>query len=487
MGGAGGGARHAMDADGGREPGDAVLARQQAFTLQPKDHISIIGNTLAERMQYDGWLETMLQARFPKHELVVRNLGFSGDEVSTRPRSKNFGTPDEWLSGLAQPIGGYEDNRLAGTNTKADVVFAFFGYNESFAGQAGLDAFKKELTAWIAHTLAQKYNGKSAPRVVLFSPLAHEDLGNPDLPDGKENNQRLALYTKAMADAARAGNITFVDLYTPSARLYAENKAPLTIQGIHLNPEGNRQIAQVIDRDALRRHAEAPGDPADEIAPGGRRQGSALVSALPRDRRLLDLRRPRVPHLRSREPTKRRREADGRRRQRRRPAQQLRRAAARAADPRPDDQQPRQAHLGSRRRRRSDRRRLEHAAVRRRQDQHAERVSLQERRRDHQGDDDRPGTQGRALRVRERVSRAGQAGSDGVRHQGTAVGGGLEKLSPLAAEDADGRQAAHPRGHQWRRQGRQVHGLRRRSPESDRLRVLERRRARRRSSQTSSS
>ena len=228
--------------------GDAVIARQQAFTLQPKDHISLIGNTLAERMQYDGWLETMLQARFPKHELVVRNLGFSGDEISTRPRSKNFGTPDEWLSGLAQPIGGYEDNRLAGTNTKADVVFAFFGYNESFAGQAGLDAFKKELTAWIAHTLAQKYNGKSAPRVVLFSPLAHEDLGNPDLPDGKENNQRLALYTKAMADAARAGNITFVDLFTPSARLYAENKAPLTIQGIHLNPEGNRQIAQVIDR-----------------------------------------------------------------------------------------------------------------------------------------------------------------------------------------------------------------------------------------------
>ena len=59
------------------------------------------------------------------------------------------------------------------------------------------------------------------------------------------------------------------------------------------------------------------------------------------------------------------------------------------------------------------------------------------------------------------------------------MGGGLEKLSPLAAEDADGRQAAHPRGHQWRRQGRQVHGLRGRSPESDRLRVLERRSPRR--------
>ena len=147
----------------------------------------------------------MLHARFPKHELVVRNLGFSGDEIGTRPRSKNFGTPDEWLSGLGAPIGGYEDNRFAGTETKADVVFAFFGYNESFAGDAGLEAFKKELSGWISHTLAQKYNGRSAPRVVLFSPIAHEDLGNPDLPDGKENNQRLAIYTKAMADVGEGG------------------------------------------------------------------------------------------------------------------------------------------------------------------------------------------------------------------------------------------------------------------------------------------
>src|SRR6476659_1659116 len=96
------------------------------FVLQPKDHICSIGNTLAERLQYDGWLETLLQARFPRHELVIRNLGFSGDEVATRLRSKNFGTPDEWLSGQPAPIGGYAENRFAGTNTKADVIFAFF-------------------------------------------------------------------------------------------------------------------------------------------------------------------------------------------------------------------------------------------------------------------------------------------------------------------------------------------------------------------------
>ncbi len=218
------------------------------FQLREKDHIGIIGNTLAERMQYDGWLETMLQARFPKHKLVVRNLGFSGDDLTTRLRSKNFGTPDEWLRGQAAPIGGYEDNRLDGANTRVDVIFAFFGYNESYAGQQGLSAFQQQLGDWIAHALAQKYNGKSAPRIVLFSPIAHENLRNPDLPDGVENNKRLELYTRAMAEVAHARGVTFVDLFTPSAQLYASASTPLTIQGIHLNSEGNRQISQIIDR-----------------------------------------------------------------------------------------------------------------------------------------------------------------------------------------------------------------------------------------------
>jgi glucose/arabinose dehydrogenase len=229
------------------------------FVLQPNEHICIVGNTLGERLQYDGWLEATIQARHPKHELVFRNLAFSGDEIDTRPRSKNFGTPDEWLSGLANPVGGYEDNRFAGANTKADVVFAFFGYNESFAGKAGLEAFKKSLAGFLTHTQSQKYNGKSDARVVVFSPIAHEDLGNPDLPDGKENNQRLELYTKAMAEVAAAQNATFVDLFTPSLKLYADTAAPLTINGVHLNSEGNRLIAQVIDR-ALFGEAAKPDD-----------------------------------------------------------------------------------------------------------------------------------------------------------------------------------------------------------------------------------
>src|SRR5437870_5620713 len=73
------------------------------FELNPGDHVCIIGNALAERMQHDGWPETLLYARFPKHNLVIRNLGYPGDEVggyldrpnvNYRMRSMDYGTAD---------------------------------------------------------------------------------------------------------------------------------------------------------------------------------------------------------------------------------------------------------------------------------------------------------------------------------------------------------------------------------------------------------
>jgi hypothetical protein len=201
------------------------------FKLEKGDHICIVGNTLADRMQHDGWVETFLYARHPNHDLVIRNLGFSGDEITARLRSADFGTPDQWLSGSA-PIPRPDQiadkkvvlpNRFEKTNTKADVIFAFFGYNESWRGEAGLVDFKADLDKWVQHTLAQKYNGKSAPRLVLFSPIAFEDHKSPNLPTGEaaeKINKNLELYTKAIADIAKANAVHFVDLWTPTAILY---------------------------------------------------------------------------------------------------------------------------------------------------------------------------------------------------------------------------------------------------------------------------
>jgi putative heme-binding domain-containing protein len=202
---------------------------QQKLVLKKGDHISIVGNTLAERMQHHGWLETYIHTRFPEHDLVFRNLGFSGDEVTTRLRSQNFGSPDSWL-----------------TRCKSDVVFAFFGYNESFKGKDGLPKFKTDLDDYVKHLLKQKYNGTTPPRVVLFSPIAHEDLKDRNLPDGKENNERLKLYTAAMAEIAKANDVVFVDLFTPTRRLYSAASKRCTLNGIHLNEHGDLVVASVI-------------------------------------------------------------------------------------------------------------------------------------------------------------------------------------------------------------------------------------------------
>ena len=68
------------------------------------------------------------------------------------------------------------------TMWQADVILAFFGFNESFAGPGGLEKFKTDLTEFIQHTKEQAYNGESAPRLALISPIAHEDLEKPQLP-----------------------------------------------------------------------------------------------------------------------------------------------------------------------------------------------------------------------------------------------------------------------------------------------------------------
>ena len=223
----------------------AALAKahaQDAAKLELKigDHIAIIGNTLAERMQHDGWLETILQCRFPEHELVVRDLGFSGDEVTTRLRSAGFGSPDEWL-----------------TRVKADVIIACFGYNESFAGKEGLEKFKQELDEFVKHTLSQNYSGKGAPRLVLVSPAPHEKLPDPNLPDPKANNERLEMYTAAMAEVAKANGVPLVDLFHT---LTEHGKGPLTTNGVHLNSRGNLLAAATIELTLLGNLKERESD-----------------------------------------------------------------------------------------------------------------------------------------------------------------------------------------------------------------------------------
>ena len=234
--------------------GAATLAVRPLFAAEPlkleqNDHVVIIGNTLAERMNHFGHFETLLQSRFPEHKLYVRNLGWSADEVSLRPRSKDYRNHNNNLS----------DHR-------PNVLIAMFGFNESFAGPAGLARFEADLAGFLEapqnidnYSTARSNWDSTADKpqelpklaglrtIVLVSPIAQENVERHGLSDGKKNNENLKLYTEAMARIAQKHKVPFVDLFTPSLKLMEGAKENLTINGVHLNEHGDQLVGQALD------------------------------------------------------------------------------------------------------------------------------------------------------------------------------------------------------------------------------------------------
>ncbi|MBW3599439.1 MAG: HEAT repeat domain-containing protein, partial [Planctomycetes bacterium] len=227
------------------------------LVLEKGDHVCLVGNALGERMQHHSFWETLLYQRFPEQELVVRNLCFPGDEPFQRIRSLNFGSPDEHL-----------------THSGASVVLFFFGYNESFAGEAGLPAFRADLKKLIEETKTKDYSGKGPPRMALISPIAFENTGDPNLPDGVEHNRRLAAYAAAMSDVAEETGVAFVDLFTPTKELFEKSEERLTLNGAHFNEEGYRALAPILDRELF------GGSDSTDARPAGSRLNEELRSEI---------------------------------------------------------------------------------------------------------------------------------------------------------------------------------------------------------------
>ncbi len=247
----GGGAPHAPTA----EPAAAASARSQAVAPPSAgERIVFLGNGLAERDVYYSRLETELHLRFPEASLIVRNMGRPGDTPGFRPHPARksqwafpgaekfhpefalhngkgfFPTPDQWL-----------------THLKADTIVAFFGLNESFDGPERVANYEAELDAFVLHTLSKAYNGTAAPRLVLVSPIAFENLSaKRDLPDGVKENASLAVYTAAMERVAKKHGLTFIDLFTPTKELYTKADRPFTINGFSPTEAGYEKLAELL-------------------------------------------------------------------------------------------------------------------------------------------------------------------------------------------------------------------------------------------------
>ena len=212
-------------------PAAATVATPIDPVLRAGDRVVLVGSALAERMQHHGWLETRLQERLPELALSFRNLGFSADTLDVQQRTAGFGSWQQWLD-----------------RTDADVVFGFFGYVDSFAGEAGLPAFRERLAQFIADVTEDTGERRLPRRLVLVSPVPFERTGDALLPDPIAENARIGAYARAMAEVAAATRTPFIDLFVPMQARQEAASAPLTIDGVHLTEAGDDQVGQVIER-----------------------------------------------------------------------------------------------------------------------------------------------------------------------------------------------------------------------------------------------
>jgi putative heme-binding domain-containing protein len=229
----------------------------EPIKLDKQARIVLLGNGLGSRMIHFGHFDTELHVRYPDHQLVVRNMCDEANTPSFRPHSarkiqvgfpgaEKFALP--YCDGKVANAEGFletEDQWLG--RLKPDVLIAFFGFNESFQGLPGLKNYREELDAFLKYTLSQKYNGASAPKIVLVSPTAIQDLSAAmDVPDGRLQNPLLAAYASVMEAVANENGVLYVDVFRASQTWYRESKEPLTADGALLNEAGYRKLAPLL-------------------------------------------------------------------------------------------------------------------------------------------------------------------------------------------------------------------------------------------------
>ena len=203
--------------------------------------IAFIGNTLLERSQHFGYLETLIHQTFPEHELVIRNLAWPADTPRLQPRPDNFADIHQHL-----------------THLKTDLVFVAFGFNESFNGNEGLEQFGIDLTHFVQDLQSNGYNGKQGARVVLLTPTANENV------DGIQaaglNNHRIRAYAAKVMHVAEQCGVAAVDLFPATLSAMQSPNSDLTINGCHLNDDGYRLVANTIVNQVFEAFPGAPNE-----------------------------------------------------------------------------------------------------------------------------------------------------------------------------------------------------------------------------------
>jgi len=190
-----------------------------------------------------------------------QKLAFLGDSITQFGMNTPSGYCRLVLSGLeangikVQPIGagisGNTSKDMIGRldrdviSKKPDLMTLSCGVNDVWHGKTGVEfePYKKNIT-----DIIDKAQAAGIKVVVLASTMILEDAGN-------DNNKKLAAYNDFLRDIAKEKGCSFADL---NADMQAEVKANgggnskhfpvLTVDGVHMNPLGNRMMARGVLR-----------------------------------------------------------------------------------------------------------------------------------------------------------------------------------------------------------------------------------------------
>lgn len=213
----------ATASDRTQAPISASNSDQMRLRIGSDDRIVLFAGTFGDRDRNYGWFETTLRRAFPGERFRVRNLSWPGDTVTVQLRPLNYPSLEQQLADF-----------------KPTIIFVSFGMSEAFEGLAHVPDFSAALRRFIDRL------APTGARIVLLTPIRHENLG-PPWPAPFDHNRTLTAIAKALSDLAQERQLLFVDLF--STVVPPETSSPnLTENGIHLNAHGYRRAWEEVAR-----------------------------------------------------------------------------------------------------------------------------------------------------------------------------------------------------------------------------------------------
>ena len=198
--------------------GTAVGA--EPFELRDQDRVVMVGATFIEREGQFGHIETVLTTAWPDRKITFRNLGWSGDTVWAESRGI-----------FDPPQVGYQRMIALIKELKPTLIVFGYGQNESFAGDAGLEAFVRQFEKLCDDVKP------TGTRLAFVTPHKFEKP-RPPLPDASKHNAMLGTYAEAVRQLAARRSAPVIDLY--SLDLPSQS---LTENGLHFGPNGYAAVA----------------------------------------------------------------------------------------------------------------------------------------------------------------------------------------------------------------------------------------------------